>query len=78
MAGMDRSPLEGVIVLAAAIALCIIFSLVDRKKFNPLHDPTEAQRIRSARLPLRFSVRTLLIAMTVAALLLAVAIYAVK
>lgn len=75
---MGRSIFESVVVFVLCVALIILGNSLNLEKFNRRYAQGTAPVIKSQRLPLRFSLRTLLIAMTLAAVGTALVMFAIR
>ena len=74
---MDRNLLEGSIVLFALVVLAIAMDRLGSHKDIRRDHSEKVPIVRSSPLPFHFSLRTLLVAMTVVAILLGLIVYAV-
>jgi len=69
---MDRSPIETALIVVLFVALLIAANWLNMPKVHRWGDSGFGPTIKANRLPFRFSLRTLLIAMTLVAVVLGV------
>jgi hypothetical protein len=67
MSHMDRSAIESIAMFILFVVMILLGNLLNLQKFNRRYAPGTVPTTKSSRLPFRFSLRTLLIAMTLAA-----------
>ncbi len=75
---MDRKPLEGLIIFLTWVVAYFVIAQIGQHKRNPRIDSDEPYVIRSTRLPFRFSLRALLIATTLVAVILGLFVWGAR
>jgi hypothetical protein len=75
---MDRSTLESALIFIGFVAMCVLAYLLDIDKLNNRYTHGSHPSTKSNRLPFRFSLKALLIAMTLAAIGTALVTYALR
>lgn len=78
MSHIGRSTIESAVIFIVFLAVCILASGPSLLKFERRYAQGTPQIIKSTRLPFRFSLRTLLIAVTLAAVGTALVTYAIR
>jgi hypothetical protein len=75
---MDRRPLEGLLILFVWVALWIAYDQLGKHKHIPRNLSEKSPVVTSSKLPFRFSLRTLLIGMTLVAVVLGLIVWSVR
>jgi hypothetical protein len=78
MSHMDRSAIEAAAMFILFMVMILLGNSINLQKFNRRYAPGAVPKLKSSRLPFRFSLRTLLIAMTLAAVGTVVVAYAFR
>lgn len=72
---MGRSVFESVAVFVVFVVIYFLADSLNLRRFQRRYEQGQAPVIRSQRLPFRFSLRALLIAMTLTAVLMTLAVF---